>query len=471
MTEQGNEKIEELFYLMLRKNKRYANRRNRFQRKPIQWSLFFKGREEFPAGDLPAGRSLLRFLILGLLVFGAIYLSAISLNVLVLGTDDVDYSKHTDTIMLIHWQPLPRRLALLSVPRDTLIRLPKRGPMKINAVYAYGNALGSRDYAMAMTRASIENLLGLKIHFVVHLRYSGFIKLVDALGGVPLYIVKRMGYRDQAGGVNIDLEPGYQLLDGRQSLNYVRFRHDRDGDIGRIRRQQKFLQAFMMQIMRFSRLPRTCRAFYLFVHQVETDLPLAAAIFLALEIREVAGRSWRQAILPGSAVYIKGKSYWQPDIAGVKKVVEDLGRPPGRKLTPGSQKESRAEVKAQDKEKKPVTEIEPKSKAAQTPVSLPAGQQPVIRILNGCGVPGVAGGLAEKLQKQKLRISADNITNAPSFDYANTIIKTNAKNLAWARSMAAILDLDEGRIQTISGKVSYPTLTLVVGGDHGELLE
>ncbi len=456
---------------MLRKNKRYSNRRNRFQRTSKLRSLFFKEREALPAGDLPAGRSLLRFLVLGLLVFGAIYLYAISLNVLVLGTDDVDYSKHTDTIMLIHWRPLPRRLALLSVPRDTLIRLPKRGPMKINAVYAYGNALGSRDYAMAMTRASIENLLGLKIHYVVHLRYSGFVKLVDALGGVPLYIIKRMCYRDQAGGVNIDLEPGYQLLDGRQSLNYVRFRHDRDGDIGRIRRQQKFLQAFMMQIMRFSRLPRTCRAFYSFIHEVETELPLPAAIFLAMEIRGVAGRSWRQAILPGRAVYIQGKSYWQPDAPGVRKVVDDLGRPPGKKTRPatGSQKESRAEVKAQEEEKKPAIRVKPESPAA--PVPLPGGQQPVIRILNGCGVSGVAGRLAEKLKKQKLRIPEANITNAPSFDYAYTIIKTNAKNLAWARSMAAILGLDEGRIHKISGKISYPTLTLVIGEDYGDLLE
>ncbi|MCK5218601.1 LCP family protein [bacterium] len=458
---------------MLRKSRRCSNRRNRFQRKPIQWTLFFKGREALPAGDLPAGRSLLRFLVLGLLVFGVIYLSAVSLNILVLGTDDVDYSKHTDTIMLIHWRPLPRRLALLSIPRDTLIRLPKRGPMKINAVYAYGNALGSRDYAMAMTRASIENLLGLKIHYVVHLRYSGFIKLVDALGGVPLYVIKRMCYKDQAGGVNIDLEPGYQLLDGRQSLNYVRFRHDREGDIGRIRRQQKFLKAFMMQIMRFSQLPRTCRAFYSFIHQVEMDLSLPAAIFLAMEIRGVAGRSWRQAILPGRAVYIKGKSYWQPDALGVQKVVEDLGRPPGKKSSPaaGSQKESRVEVKAREEEKKPAPKIKPEIKAAPTPFSLPAGQQPIIRILNGCGASGVAGCLAEKLKKQKLLISADNITNAPSFDYAYTIIKTNSKNLPWARSMAAILNLDEGRIHKISDKISYPTLTLVIGEDYGELLE
>lgn len=436
-------------------------------------------REVFrPGEDLPAWRSLVRFAVLGMLIIGSIYLSVVTMNILVLGTDDVDYSKHTDTIMLVHWRPLPRRLALLSVPRDTLITLPKRGPMKINAVYAYGNAIGSRDYALAMTRATIENLLGLKVHYTVHIKYSSFIKLVDAIGGVPMYVSKRMKYTDHAGGVNIDLEPGYQLLDGRQSLNYVRFRHDRDGDIGRIRRQQAFVKAFVTQLARFSRLPKTTAAFFTFLKEVETNLTVPAALFLALEVKSIAKGSWRQAILPGKGVYIKGISYWKTDPEDVRKVVAALGRPPRvrskKKVEPVS-----ADTKpvAQATQKKPVR-VAPRPTAVPTKVpvrqprkvALPAGRQPIIRVLNGCGVGGVASKIAAKVRSINVTIKEADITNAPSFDYTYTIIKSNPKNLPWARRIATILGLDEDRIQQIPKSVSYPSVTVVIGKDYNTIL-
>lgn len=422
-----------------------------------------------PGEDLPAWRSLLRFMLLGLMIVGFIYLSVVSVNILILGTDDVDYSKHTDTIMLAHWKPLPRRLALLSIPRDTLIRLPKRGAMKINAVYAYGTAMGSRDYALAMTRASIENLLGLKVHYTVHIKYSSFIKLVDALGGVPLYVAKRMRYQDQAGGVDIDIEPGYQLLDGRQALNFVRFRHDREGDIGRIRRQQEFVKAFLRQLAHFTKLPKTLGSFLTFIQEVETNLTFPAALFLASEIKSVAGQSWRQAILPGEATYIKGISYWRSDPDKVRQVVAALGKPPKQRKRLQGIKPVEQPAQARDAQ----TESEPEPVETITPtrisLPLPTGPQPVVRVLNGCGVSGVAGKVAQKIQVEKILIKEADITNAPTFDYPYTIIKSKAGNMMWARKIANILELEEDRIQQIPKKITYPTVTVVIGIDYREL--
>ncbi|MBN1596094.1 LCP family protein, partial [candidate division FCPU426 bacterium] len=445
------------------------------------------GADDFmAAGNIPAWRSLLRFLVLGLMVVGAIYLSAISMNILILGTDDVDYSKHTDTIMILHWRPLPRRLAMLSIPRDTLIQMPKRGPMKINAVYAYGHALGSREYGLAMTRASLETLLGIKINYVVHLRYSNFIKLIDALGGVPIYVEKRMRYTDQAGGVNIDMEPGYQLLDGRQALNYVRFRHDRDGDIGRIRRQQKFTKAFISQLAQFSKLHRTAAAFYTFINQMETNLGLPAAMFLAVEIKGVARGSWRQAILPGKGVYIDGKSYWKPDFQGIRRVIDSLGKPP--RVTNKAKAPARAGTRPAGENGRPesVRTPAPKEKEDAGKVSLqptpkptprqevarrPLGRQPAVRVLNGCGVPGVAGRVTQRLLGNNIHIRSEDTTNAPSFNFAQTIIKSKAANLAWARNIASVLNLGEERIQIIPENINYPTITIVIGGDYQELIK
>jgi LCP family protein required for cell wall assembly len=462
----------------------------------LQWA---QTASQAPEYSVPPGRTLLRLILLGLLAVGACYLSLVSVNLLLLGTDDVDYSQHTDTIMLFHWQPLPRRLALLSIPRDTLITLPKKGPLKINAVYAYGNALNGRGFALAMTRAAVENLLGVKVHAVIHVRYSDFINLVDALGGVPLYVTKAMHYTDHAGGLAIDLSPGYQLLDGRQALDYVRFRHDEDGDLGRIRRQQEFVKAFVTQLVGFTRLPRTLRAFYTFLHQLETDLSAPMALFLALEIKGVVAMPWRQAILPGQVAYFEGKSCWQTKPEEIRQTMLELGQPaqpktvveptpapvaspaPLRPENPVASAPARATPWAMAR---PTVQIQtlprpaaitPAPVATRVPVTKlsvvwPAGPQPEIRVLNGCGTPGLGKRAAAVLLRQQLRLQAKDITNAPNFAFAESVIKTNPKNLPWARQIAKILNLEENHLQVIQEKVAYPTVTIVIGKDYVEWL-
>lgn len=467
----------------------YSRRPRRFARsnRRITQRVSARALEKAPEAGLgpetPAWRTGVRLAGLALLAAGAIYLSTVSVNILVLGTDDVDYAKHTDTIMLLHWQPLTRRLALLSVPRDTLIRLPKRGPMKINAVYAYGSAAGTRDYALAMTRAAVESLLGAKIHYTVHLRYTNFIQVVDALGGVPLYVDKAMHYQDQAGGVNIQLEPGYQLLDGRQALDYVRFRQDRDGDLGRIRRQQNFMKAFVSQLIRFSQLPRTVRAFFIVMKQVETNLSWPVATFLAWELKTAAGGSWRQAILPGHAVYLEGRSYWESDPAAVRKLMAELSSPPKRRAESAPNPTPTAAVKpsadgpaeaeqAESARPAPVPTVRAQRDVLRPPAPpLPSGPQPVVRVLNGCGVQGVAGRVTQRLLSKNIHTRESDVTNAPSFDYARTIIKTRQEHLPWARRIATILGLGDDQIQIIPKNIAYPTVTLVIGKDYQDYLK
>jgi|GEM_PF-815989 len=467
------------------------SRSNAYKRTSLFRKLFVEIRQDddpIPEAQPFAWRNGFRLGLLAALLAGGFWLASMYVNVLVLGTDDVDYSQHTDTIMLVHWKPLPKRLALLSIPRDTLIRLPKRGPMKINAVYAYGMALGNPEYALAMTRSAVENVLGMRAHFLVHVRYSDFIKLVDDLGGVPINVAEPMHYVDLAGGLNINLEPGYQLLDGRQALDYVRFRHDRDGDLGRIRRQQAFLRAFAVQLARFSKLQKTYQAFNTFLHSVETNIQPVDAAFLALEMKGLVGNRWRTAILPGQPVYVEGKSYWEPNPLAIRRMVSELGRPltPPAKPKPAEagkvpEPEPAVDAEAESRsEPEPATSARPEAKAAATPapkpvlgpksVSWPAGPQPTVRILNGCGVNGVCKGVAQSLRQRNLVVAETNVTNAPNFNFRVSIVKTNAKNLPWARRIATILGLEK-RIQIVPEKHAYPTVTVVVGKDYQTLLK
>ena len=106
------------------------------------------------------------------------------------------------------------------------------GEAKLNAAYAWGGP----DLA---TR-TVSDLLGLPVAHYVKVNLAGFRRLVDLIGGVPMYIEAPMRYVDPDDNLVIDLQPGHQVLDGDRAEQYVRFRSDAAGDdLSRIRRQQR----------------------------------------------------------------------------------------------------------------------------------------------------------------------------------------------------------------------------------------
>ena len=148
--------------------------------------------------------------------------------------DDVGRS---DTLMVVAIDEDDNRAALLSVPRDTRVAITGHGYDKINHAYAFGGR--------ELTQKIIEQFLGVPIHHYVLIDTRAFERIIDAVGGVDINVEKRMFYEDpwdDNGGLVIDLYPGEQHLDGYGAEQYVRYR-DGEGDLGRIRRQQKFMGA------------------------------------------------------------------------------------------------------------------------------------------------------------------------------------------------------------------------------------
>jgi polyisoprenyl-teichoic acid--peptidoglycan teichoic acid transferase len=179
-------------------------------------------------------------------------LPAVTLNepttILLMGTD-VSYSgsrrrltrdagsfkSNTDTMMLGFLNPQARKASILHIPRDTEAYIGKSGVQKINSA----NAIGGPELA----RDTVSGLLGVPVHHYVVLNLSGLVEMVNEIGGITVEIPKKMSYMDWTAKLKIDLEPGVHTLTGNQAMGFVRFRHDAMGDIGRVQRQQVFLQA------------------------------------------------------------------------------------------------------------------------------------------------------------------------------------------------------------------------------------
>ena len=181
----------------------------------------------------------------------------------------------SDTIMLIRADPQTKTISLLSFPRDLDVPIycgsspsDSVGHVvttdRINSAYSRCGAKG--------TLLTIKHLTSLPINYLITVNFHGFKEVVDKLGGVWMDVDRRY-YNKNTGSAydnyaNIDLQPGYQRLDGQQALDFVRFRHT-DSDLYRLARQQEFVRAFKDQVANnfsFTALPSLVNAI---THNIE----------------------------------------------------------------------------------------------------------------------------------------------------------------------------------------------------------
>lgn len=186
------------------------------------------------------------------------------LTVLLLGCDH-DYEQRrpvpimnrpgrSDAILIARVDLDNKKVSILSIPRDTAVRIPGHGLNKINAAHAIGEA--------PLTQKTIKHVFGIDADYWVSLNFEGFQKVVDAIGGVDVDVKQKMDYDDNWGNLHIHLKPGLQHLNGYRAMGYVRMRHS-DDDLHRAARQQEFLESVRAQVMQpavFLKLPDALQA-------------------------------------------------------------------------------------------------------------------------------------------------------------------------------------------------------------------
>lgn len=225
-------------------------------------------------------------------------------TVLVIGVDkrDPNEAARSDTIMLVAMDPRKPQVDIISIPRDTRVKIPGRGYDKINAAHAYGGP--------ELLMSTINELLGSRVSKYVEVDFQGFEKIIDVLGGVEIEVDKRMYHPEE----NIDLQPGLQLLDGHKALGFVRYRKDDPGgDVTRIGRQQKFVQALIDQSLKLSIIPKIPKLVNEIIHYVDTNLSVKDMLSMALAMKNLDTSAVNTYMLPGEGRYINDISYWVID--------------------------------------------------------------------------------------------------------------------------------------------------------------
>jgi LCP family protein required for cell wall assembly len=185
---------------------------------------------------------------------------------LILGSDRREGSKdsydrtdppHSDTILLVRFDPEQGQTSVMSIPRDLMVNITTSTGVyaheKINAAYTVGSKLGGAKGGIVLAAETIEREVfpGLKLNGIIDVNFGGFIKVVDTLGCAYVnvdhhYFNQNLG-SSETNYTSINLQPGYQKLCYENALDYVRYRHT-DSDFVRVARQQDFLRNLREQI-------------------------------------------------------------------------------------------------------------------------------------------------------------------------------------------------------------------------------
>jgi len=311
----------------------------------------------------------------GIFPFSSDIMSYNRVNILIVGCDEIENYGRADTIVFLSISPKTKDILILSIPRDSRVEIPERGMDKINHAYAFGG--------VKLISKTVSSFLDLPIHFYAVADFNGFVYIIDELGGVEIDVEKEMHYVDKAGGVEINLHPGKQILNGEKALQYIRFRYDKLGDLGRIKRQQKLALAVIKKMINFDSMIKIPQISEGMKDYIETNIEARDTVALANLFRGVNQEKFRIETVQGEPVYIEGISYLESNVEEVQQRVKSLiyGKNSGMK----------------------------------------------VEVLNGNAMTGIAHKIANDLELQGFEIV--NLGNADNFNYEKTKITIYSKEV------------------------------------------
>ncbi len=310
------------------------------------------------------------------------------INILVLGVDAAQRSdiggfipSRSDTVLLVSVDPLTTEVNALFIPRDTRVEIAGRPTKeKISHAHAHGGIERAID--------TVTNLLDVPIHYYVRLDFSGFAEIVDAVGGVRLTVEDDMEYEDPTQDLYINIPAGEHDMDGETALNYVRFRNG--SDIERIERQEKFIHRFVEQVLAIRSIQNVTDLARSVSTHVDTNLPPSRIVSLSKKALSMSTDDVDMEMVPGSADYLDGISYWFPDEAKKEELVDTL--------VLGVKRPENADIN--------------------------------VEVLNGGGVPGAASEVAEQLEDlgyNVIRVNNAQEMGSEKYDATRVINHTDEK--------------------------------------------
>lgn len=323
------------------------------------------------------------------------------INFLLLGQGGPGHSGPylTDTIILASLDVKTKSIGLMSIPRDLAAKIPGYGFRKINNANAFGEQAGPGQGSQ-LSKQVVADTFGIPIHYYARLDFSGFVSIVNSLGGLPVNVEKsfvdnQFPASEDGPVKSIRFEAGWQLMSGETALDFVRSRHgtnDQGSDFARAKRQQLILLALKQKLLSPATFlnPRLAINLYkTFNASVDTDISAQEAVKLAHLLKDISADNIRHVVLDNSPTgYLK----------------DSLGNEGAYLLVPKSGNYNDLKTLAQNLLENPELNTE----------------KATLHLENGTGVTGLAETVADKLKL--LGWDKIDFANAAKSDFQSSLL-------------------------------------------------
>ncbi|MGD8455884.1 MAG: LCP family protein [Anaerolineales bacterium] len=332
-------------------------------------------------------------------------------NILVMGLDAADWYSveregppKTDSMILATYDPVTKTAAMLSIPRDLWVNIPGFGQNKINQAYALGEGARVPGGGPGMAAKTVEEFLGIDIHYYAQIDFHAFVDFIDFIGGVCVDVQSPIELEIPGKFIDVKLEPGMACMKGDHLLAYIRNRYVNDGDFDRSRRQQQAIIAIRDKML--SReiqgmiLNDPLELWNIFSTGIQTNIPFDDALSLGLDALKINPSQIGQYVI-SPPDYVKHAT--SPD--GLQEILKPIT---------GNIRILRDEIFTSGTITGPAA-------AGGDPTELMKTEAATIGIYNGSGISGLAGSTQEYLISLGVNVvdvgNADYVSLTTIYDY------------------------------------------------------
>lgn len=239
-------------------------------------------------------------------------------NILLLGSDSRGEERaRTDTIMIANYHPDNKTYKLISIMRDSYVEIPGYGKNRINTAFTKGGP--------DLLRQTILQNFDIDIQYYAIVDFEGFVQLIDTAfpEGVEVDVEKKMSKN-----IGVTLQPGMQRLNGKQLLGYVRFRHDAEGDFGRVQRQQKVIKELGSELTSISTIPKLPKLLGVLMPYMNTNMDTGDILYIGKDFLSKKNREIKTLRIPVDGAWqnarINGASVLTIDLEKNKTAIQEF---------------------------------------------------------------------------------------------------------------------------------------------------
>ena len=373
---------------------------------------------------------------------------------LVLGiSTDEEGALLTDTIMVASYNPNTQKATLLSIPRDTYTGT---NPAKATA-YQKINSIYSRKKDPQDVLDAVNDITGLNLQYYVIVKTEGFIKLVDAIGGVTFNVPIDMDYDDTSQDLHIHLKAGEQELDGDKAEQLVRFRHNNDGtsypeeygdnDLGRMRTQRDFIMAVIKQTAKVENIFKIGEILDVAQENVITNIDFNVAKDYIPYAVEFNTDNLLTATLPGVSTNKNDAGTWVflHDKEETAELIQELFYDRDK----------------EEEEQEGNTTNTTNATSNTSTVSTKTKSEIKVEVVNGTGTSSNLQKAVDDLEEAGYNVTSTDVINTTS----KTIIM-NKKNIGDAILEGIEQTLETGMIEESNASTSKVDVTVILGRDY-----